>query len=71
MKKACAVLFAVSCLLGLTAVAAPAANAIPIHFRGSADLDPPNDEELCIRINVTIRGTTIGTGPEFVCIPLS
>ena len=68
MKRLFALFFVVAALFGVSAVVAPAATAAPIHVGGTADLDPAAPLPLCARVNITVRSTTVGTGPEFVCI---
>jgi hypothetical protein len=60
-----AVLVALGIMGGLAAAAPPAsADHLPT-IDGRFHIDP--HAPLCLRANVTIFGTRIGTGPEFIC----
>jgi hypothetical protein len=65
VKKLLAVLAVAVGVTGSSIAGAPSATAIPVHVR--ADGDVPGDAR-CVRINITLFGTPIGTGPEFICI---
>jgi hypothetical protein len=67
LKKALAVLAMVVGLSGTLAAVAPSASAIPIHVRIDGDTDELANG-ICVRINITIFGNTIGTGPEPICL---
>ena len=69
MKKLFAALVIAAGIGGTFVAAAPSASALPIAGRLNVDGDPPNDESLCVRVNITLFGNPIGTGPDFICIP--
>jgi hypothetical protein len=69
VKKLLVVVALVLGTIGGSVAFAPSASAVPIDIGGGITGDPPNDEQLCIRVNVTIFGNHIGTGAEFICIP--
>ena len=69
LKRVLAIAVLVLGVTGLSVAAAVPASAIPIRAENKINLDPPNDEQYCARINVTIFGNAIGTGADFVCIP--
>jgi hypothetical protein len=67
LKKVLAVAAVVLGLSGASVAAAPSASAIPVHVRGAVDGDVPSTP-LCVRVNITLFGNPIGTGPEFICL---
>ena len=69
MRKALAVVALVFGIIGLSAAVAQPASAIPIRVENKINMDPPNDEQYCARVNVTLFGNRIGTGPDYICIP--
>ena len=62
MKKMFAALVIAGGIGGTFVDAAPSASAITIDGRLNVDGDPTNDERLCVRVNITLFGKTIGTG---------
>jgi hypothetical protein len=69
LKKVFAVVALVLGITGTSLAVAPPASSLPVFVGAIIDGDPPNDDGLCIRINITLFGNPIGTGPEFTCIP--
>ena len=49
------------------AALAPPASAIPYHVRIDGDTDDVTNG-ICARVNVTIFGSPIGTGPDPICL---
>jgi hypothetical protein len=66
LKKLVAVLFMA---LGIVGGSAATAAAIPIHVNAGINGDTDDIQRICININVTLFGNTIGTGHDETCIP--
>jgi hypothetical protein len=66
MRRVFAVFALTAGLITAGFVVVPAASADPVHVDVGFDADPGNDQQLCLKIYLSIRGNVID--PDDICI---